>query len=111
MKLLIENFRKYLKEQEEFDPYKNYKKVVKLYTDDDTLLDELKNNEGDEESAASEIIEGMKNWIEDALGEGEWNEDKALQALRGEEDDEEGETLQDAIVVLIQNAKSNAQNI
>jgi len=116
MKLLIENFRKYLKEQEEFDPYKkSYKKVVKLYTDDDTLLDELKNNEGDEESAASEIIEGMKNWIEDALGEGEWNEDKALQALRGEEDDEEddeeGETLQDAIVVLIQNAKSNAQNI
>ena len=104
MKLLIENFRKYLKEQEEFDPYKE---VVKLYTDDDTLRKKLRNNEGDEESAASEIIEGMKNWIEDALGEGEWDEAKALEAT-GIED---STTLQDAIVVLIQNARSNAKNI
>ena len=108
MKLLIENFRKFLKEQEEFNPYKE---VVKLYTDDDTLLDELKNNEGDEESAASEIIEGMKNWIEDALGKGQRNENEALKVLKNSGKANEGETLQDVIVALIGQARSNYENI
>jgi len=117
MKLLIENFRKYLKEQEEFDPYnrvvKLYTEVVKLYTDDQTLLDKLTDKGGDEESAASEIIEGMKNWIEreDALGEGQWNEEEALEVLKKSDKANEGETLQAAIKALIDQAKSNAQNI
>lgn len=107
MKLLIENFRKYLKEQER-KASDGYEEVVNRYTDDQTLLDTLKNNEGNEESAASEIIKYMKKaWDEDYLDGDEWDEAKALEAT-GIED---STTLQDAIVVLIQNAKSNAKNI
>ena len=98
----------FLKEQEESD---RYKEVVKLYTDDDTLLDALKNNEGDEKSAASEIIKGMKEWIEDGLGEGKWNEDEALEVLKNSGKANEGETLQDVIKGLIGDAKSTAENI
>lgn len=110
MKLLIENFRKFLKEQEGLDAYGE---VIKLYTDDGALLDALRNNEGNEESAASEIIEDMKNWIEreDALGEGQWDEIEALKALsENGKEVKKGETLQSVIVALIGEAKFNDKN-
>lgn len=107
MKLLIENFRKYLKEEER-KASDGYEEVVNRYTDDQTLLDKLTDKGGDEESAASEIIKDMKKaWDEDYFDGDEWDEAKALEATGIEG----STTLQDAIVVLIQNAKSNAQNI
>jgi len=93
MKLLIENFRKFLKEEEKrnFDPYEN---VVELYTKN------IKPNDN-----ADEIIEGMKEWIEDDGGE-PWSEDKVLETLKNKNFYvKEGETLEDVIEGLIADAQ------
>jgi len=100
MKLLIENFRKFLKEEEKrnFDPYEN---VVELYTKN------IKPNDN-----ADEIIEGMKEWIEDAIDDGgeSRSEDKVLEVLKNKNFSvEEGDTLKSIIEDLIADAQYHAR--
>ena len=54
---------------------------------------------------ADEIIEGMKEWIEDDGGE-PWSEDKVLETLKNKNFYvKEGETLEDVIEGLIADAQ------
>jgi len=132
MKLLIENFRKYLKEQEESVEQKVdelYKHSVEHHTKHNVLLQVLGDNEGNVEAAASKTIENIKYSLEqdidNQMGDGwsehnhEWDEEKALQVLKdkelyvkdGESSKEKGETLQDVIQGLISDARSENENI
>jgi len=132
MKLLIENFRKYLKEQEESVEQKVdelYEHSVEIHTKHETLIEVLGNNEGNVEAAASETIENIKTSLQDNIDNQmgdewsehnhEWDENKALQVLKNKgtyvkkvkSSEEKGETLQDVIQDLIRDARAHEQNI